>query len=281
MKRIVLAAIAAFLLTSCSKKEPVSSSTNKGDVVQTDSVATSDDAAGAPAATPVHFCKTMWKDIRMVQKPASATVEYDLRYADEGPEALVTNINQWVVKRFELMMSVTPETLPNAVRKRAEELLSEDAAEIKESLDPEIDASMFQYERSYKVRVEYITPEYVTLSSQFYQYCGGAHGGTIMEYATFRLSDGHQMGWDLLKGMARADIKRAIHKGLMGYFEVKTEDELRDALLIFDSPDIPLPGAPPFLTKNGVEVIYQQYEIASYAAGMPNCVVCPQPVLGK
>lgn len=280
MKRILWAAIAAFVLTACSQKEPPSSATNGSDIVLPDSAATSGEGEAASAAS-VHFVRTMWKDIRMVQKPAGATVEYDLRYADGGPEALVANINQWVTSRFELMTSVSPETLPKAVRKRAEEMLSEDAAEIRETLDPEFDVSTFQYERSYKVRVEYLTAEYVTLSSQFYHYCGGAHGITIMDYATFRISDGHQMDWDLLAGMTRSEVKRAIRKGLMGYFNVKTDDELRNALLIFDSPEIPLPGAPPFLTKNGVEVIYQQYEIATYADGMPSCVVSPKPVLGK
>lgn len=280
MKRILFAAIAAFLLTSCSQKE--SSQTDSSALSDSDiAPALEDTLVSTPDAVPLHFGKTLWKDVRMVHKPAGATVEYDVRYADAGPEALVSSINQWVTSRFELMTSVSPETLPEAVRKGAEEMLRKDAAEIEETLDPESDASMFQYERSYKVRVEYLTAEYVTLSSQFYHYCGGAHGVTLVDHATFRLADGHQMDWELLKGMDRADIKRAIRKGLMGYFEVKTDAELMAALLLFDEPDIPLPAAPPFLTKNGVEVIYQQYEIAPYAAGLPSCVVSPKPVLGK
>ena len=35
----------------------------------------------------------------------------------------------------------------------------------------------------------------------------------------------------------------------------------------------PLPAFPPFLTKEGVVVMYQQYEIAPYAVGMPSCVI--------
>lgn len=56
------------------------------------------------------------------------------------------------------------------------------------------------------------------------------------------------------------------------YFEVKTESQFKDALLI--NPDtLPLPASAPYFMPKGVNFDYQQYEIAPYAAGMPSCVL--------
>ena len=46
--------------------------------------------------------------------------------------------------------------------------------------------------------------------------------------------------------------------------------------LLWDSSssEVPLPKTPPYLMENGVVVIYQQYEIAAYALGLP-CVSLP------
>ena len=37
-----------------------------------------------------------------------------------------------------------------------------------------------------------------------------------------------------------------------------------------ESTTIPLPNTPPALTDKGISIIYQQYEIAPYAAGLPS-----------
>lgn len=92
------------------------------------------------------------------------------------------------------------------------------------------------------------------------------------------------MGWELLKEKPDSVVRSAIKDGLKGYFKVNSEEELYGCLFI-DKPSetnadaqgqeilFPLPSTPPFLTKDGIRVIYQQYEIAPYAAGMPSCVI--------
>jgi hypothetical protein len=47
-----------------------------------------------------------------------------------------------------------------------------------------------------------------------------------------------------------------------------------ESLLTMENNDyFPLPQAAPYFTADGVVFIYQQYEIACYAAGLPNCVI--------
>ena len=52
---------------------------------------------------------------------------------------------------------------------------------------------------------------------------------------------------------------------------MSTDDALKDMLISVDDVNrIPLPSAAPSFTKKGLAFIYQQYEIAPYAAGMIN-----------
>lgn len=53
------------------------------------------------------------------------------------------------------------------------------------------------------------------------------------------------------------------------YFKVKTGKELDDLLMLPTPGYLPKPVSDPYLTKEGVVFVYQQYEIAPYAAGSP------------
>lgn len=100
---------------------------------------------------------------------------------------------------------------------------------------------------------------------------GAAHGGYHISGATFRKSDGKRFGWNMFRG--NADIHKILKEGLKEYFEVKTDEELKDCLMIgeFESVDyLDRPVFEPYVTENGIEFIYQQYEIACYAAGLPS-----------
>ena len=56
------------------------------------------------------------------------------------------------------------------------------------------------------------------------------------------------------------------------YFEVKTEKEFNDMLLV-NNGTLSFPVNPPYFEEKGVCFLYQQYEIAPYAAGMPQCLI--------
>ena len=67
-----------------------------------------------------------------------------------------------------------------------------------------------------------------------------------------------------------------IKEGVRSYFKefdepVATDEQLKDMLISVDDINrIPLPSAPPTFSKKGLAFLYQQYEIAPYAAGMVN-----------
>ncbi|MBQ3766026.1 MAG: DUF3298 domain-containing protein [Bacteroidales bacterium] len=78
-------------------------------------------------------------------------------------------------------------------------------------------------------------------------------------------------------------IQPLLRKGLTDYFadgEVEiTSEELDDMLFLESASIIPFPAWTPFPTEDGLVFTYQQYEIAAYAAGMPNFIISYDDVL--
>ena len=117
------------------------------------------------------------------------------------------------------------------------------------------------------------TPTYATFGANTYAYLAGAHGSTFFTGQTFGL-DGREFDWDnTMANGTKTRLMPLIREGLMRqYFDVQTAQEFKDALLI-DPDTLPLPVTPPYFMPDGLHVVYQQYEIACYAAGLPGCVL--------
>ncbi len=119
----------------------------------------------------------------------------------------------------------------------------------------------------------YYTNDYVTYTDSAYRYVGGSHGASNFDAATFTLADGKRWGYDMFKTNKLEDLRRMVLDALAKqYFDKADASELGDEL--FDPIDkVKLPTCPPYLTADGVAFTYQEYEIAPYVAGMPNCVL--------
>jgi hypothetical protein len=128
------------------------------------------------------------------------------------------------------------------------------------------------------LRKIYETPQLITFERDHYSYTGGAHGSHLVSGITFRKSDGRRFGSDMLINTSGTGFTELIKDGLKGYFsrngmKVTTDDDLNNCLLGVHAYDLPLPQFPPYLTRKGVTFVYQQYEIACYAAGIPNFTI--------
>ena len=166
---------------------------------------------------------------------------------------------------------------------------------MKESLSEEA-AEGFEgsYLNELEIGLDEQTDGYLTLSFAYDVYLGGAHGSRMEEGITFRKSDGKRLGWEIFDMDKRAELIEKVKAGLKDYFgdvDEENEDsdaELFDHLMILDDPDtpenelefgIPLPRTAPWLTKDGFVFIYQQYEIAAYAYGMPSFTIPAKELL--
>ncbi|MBQ7472633.1 MAG: DUF3298 domain-containing protein [Prevotella sp.] len=137
--------------------------------------------------------------------------------------------------------------------------------------------SDMSYFESYTIFKDYEAAKFVTFSFMGEMYSGGAHGGVAAFSQTFRKSDGRRIGWDVFN--EGEELQKLMRKGLIDYFSDGTgrritEEELADELQGEATQyHIPMPQCPPIFQKDGVCFLYNQYEIAAYAAGMPQFVI--------
>lgn len=132
------------------------------------------------------------------------------------------------------------------------------------------------------IRKDCETDKYVTYTCGIYQYLGGAHGMGNMSGMTFRKSDGRRFGSEILKQSVYGDrsFNTILKEGMKDYFQEfdgkrMSDDELQSMIVGADCTVdfLPLPKTAPYLTKEGVMIIYQPYELFSYAAGCVRFIV--------
>lgn len=125
------------------------------------------------------------------------------------------------------------------------------------------------------VRKAYETESYITYTTEDYEYLGGAHGSTTLSGMTFRKTDGRRFGYEMLRNTESDSFHALLRDGVKEYFgKQEMNGNLKDMLMGVDNVDyMPLPATVPYLTDKGMMFVYQQYEIAPYAAGMPSFVI--------
>lgn len=259
MKRKVLlpALAAALALTGCGHRGASSQGAAAGFAVDSVSLSDSINADGSVATVA----------IRLVY-PSGADA------ASDSMRVWIADVMASAAGTFGAPLVFTPQeaNLPGAmVRTVADSLLAVSARDFA-SFDVEYPSMVYSFD--YNSDTVAVTPAYATIQFSGYTFTGGAHGSFYILPAVFTRPEGHQLTWDdLIAPDRKAELLGMIRRALMEqYFEVSTDEAFAEMLLV--KPDeIPLPVAGPALTPEGLDVIYQQYEIAPYACGMPSCTI--------
>ena len=140
----------------------------------------------------------------------------------------------------------------------------------------EILADMPGWEYDFSLLKDRETDRYVVFLSEDYVYLGGAHGGIVGRGGlTFDKKDGLLVE-KFLDPASLDAIQPLLRKGLTQYFaddDMEVSPEELDNLLFLESGTIPFPAWTPYPDEDGLVFTYQQYEIAAYAAGMPNFTI--------
>ena len=125
------------------------------------------------------------------------------------------------------------------------------------------------------IKKETDAPRWAVYQSQSYVYYGGAHGGVTGSGAlTFNKATGKKIS-RFVREDATGAIQPLLRRGLLQYFHAADYDvsdsNLNSCLSISDGI-IPQPADTPCPNAAGDSLLftYRQYEIAPYAAGMPN-----------
>jgi hypothetical protein len=154
-------------------------------------------------------------------------------------------------------------------------LAGQDSAERAEYFDGDIPIPGWEYDFSLTKTAD--TLGYIVFQNLDYIYTGGAHGGMIGHGdMTFDRKTGERI--KILNDNVADAMQPLLVKGLISYFseygEQMTEESLMEHLMLWEEiTQIPLPGWDPYPSADGLVFTYQQYEIASYADGMPNFTV--------
>lgn len=126
------------------------------------------------------------------------------------------------------------------------------------------------------IKKEFENDKCVTYTYLLDQYLGGAHGGITRYGVTFRKSDGKIMtNFLTLSDIDNEGLDNIIRKGLMKYWEISDEEQLYEYTWEnkVTKYSVDQPTHSPCFVKDGLLFNYQEYEIASYAAGAPEFVV--------
>lgn len=234
-----------------------------------------DSASGKSAkdgSAPGYTVETVVYEDSVQYGDCKAVVDCTIGYLKPNSEqaVLVDNINAWI--RYALGNTAGAkmgEPLAKDVVDKALEGNADDLEEWNENFG----YPPMTYEISYEVKPLVLEPEYVTMMFSSYVYLGGAHGESAQVGQTFVASTGQMLGDDIFRPDSEKKILALVKNGLMKqYFDVDNEKEFYDCLLS-DNGEFALPTNAPYFTDKGVCFQYQQYEIAPYSAGMPECVI--------
>ena len=140
----------------------------------------------------------------------------------------------------------------------------------------EILADMPGWEYDFSLLKDRETDRYVVFLSQDYVYLGGAHGGVVGRGGlTFDKKEGALV--EKMVDSASLDaVQPLLRKGLSQYFsdnEMEVAPEELDNILFLETGIVPFPAWTPYPSEDGLVFTYQQYEIAAYAAGMPEFTI--------
>lgn len=278
---IVAAAVAAAIsFTACSG----SASGNAGNNADTTACVHAACSDSEPSQAPrIETDSVHWADsLRMGQCLAKAEVAG--QYPVAGITPLVDSVRAWlgdqlscsVQQTSDRMFKPTAADLASGSRLAAacgKAMLESARNDFKGFVEEDFSIS---YEFSNSFGPSYQTDKLLTYFFSSYVYLGGAHGGSLGSGQSFDANTGQKLTADnIFLPDKKSELTDLVREALwQQYFKEDCEEgaTLADVLLI-NPAKLELPATPPLFSDEGLVFIYQQYEIAPYAAGMPACVL--------
>ncbi len=194
-------------------------------------------------------------------------VQISIDYPETGNEALLNGVREWILDQT----SCAPTTDINSGDSIVKGYVDAQMKDMKEIATELAEFGSAQgCSNSIEIKKTSENDKFVTFSSTSYNYMGGAHGSQFEYGTTFRKSDGKVFGYNMLNLAKKEKIAKLIEKALADDLGFETVDELKKVLFLPEFAEtVPLPQSSPYLDKDTMVFVYQQYEIASYATGIP------------
>ena len=256
---IALVLLASLLLVGC---RPASSS---GNTSENTSGSTSE-ASPSVAGDSIPLLRT--DSIRFALQSPHGSCEVIVDYPMEGPEAIVTALREFIIST---LFDGNRSDLSDDPQEMVRQYCTERQAALTKTLEQmgitHVSAADAPEEGT-EIRMTCLTARYVTYEIYRYSYITHGGHGEYSDYGvTFRLSDGHRFGDDLITGIDERFYEH-IREGLKTYFRVRSDQQLSE-ICTADLSLMPMPTFPPYLTRHGICFHYSIYDICPFDWGDP------------
>ncbi len=120
-----------------------------------------------------------------------------------------------------------------------------------------------------------ISSKFVTYIRYHENYMMGAHGAQDFDFATILSKDGSTVDWNIFREDMKSDLAALVRRSIYVSYFHGDDPSGDDSDYLFPTAyeNFPLPSAKPALMADGIIFLYQEYEIAPYAAGHPACLI--------
>ncbi len=198
------------------------------------------------------------------------TVKIETDFPESGNFFVLNNIREWMSEQ----MGGTYEGRAEDGDRMMNHYKSSILADFKENIIPDMPpVPDIQCYKDIKIKKLQETDRFVTFVYTQEGYSGGAHGWYVMEGQTFRKSDGRRIDYDIFRAESMDELADLVKDNIFTQYFESNKEQFENSLTMENNDFFPLPISAPIFREDGVEFVYQQYEIACYAAGMPACVI--------
>jgi hypothetical protein len=200
----------------------------------------------------------------------SASVEILADFPESGNFFVINNIREWMSEQLGGTYAGNTENGQQLLDHYRKSILNNMREDILPDLPPIEDMACYE---NWTFAKFHETDKFVTYTCSREGYAGGAHGWFIHEGQTFRKSDGRRIDYDIFRTESRDELAELVKDNIFTQYFESNKEEFTNGLLLENPDFFPLPETAPLFTRDGVAFIYQQYEIAPYALGLPTCVI--------
>ena len=206
----------------------------------------------------------------VVLQGAHGTIKIEADFPESGNFFVLNNIREWMSEQ----MGGTYEGDMENAAKMFDHYKKATLSDFQENIIPDmLDIKDVECYKDMKFKKLQETDRYVTYLYTQEGFTGGAHGWYLMQGQTFRKSDGRRIDYDIFRTESLDELADLVKDNIFSQYFESDAKEMENLLAMENNDYFPLPQAAPIFREDGVEFVYQQYEIACYAAGMPACVI--------
>ena len=244
----------AFLLTDCKNG-------NRHDVRT--------ETPDSPPALPSPEQPLQTDSFKYALKSEHGSCDVYIDYPTEGPAVIVSTLREFI--KNTLFEDGAPDLKGNDAQEMVRCYCVEQQKKLAKTLEQMGIAHVSEGdapEAGIDIRMVCKGEKFVTYEVYRYSYFTLAAHGEYSDYGvTFRISDGHRFGDDLL-AKTDEDLYAHIKEGLKSYFEISDDRQLEE-ICTTDLGLMPMPTFPPYLVADGVRFHYSIYDICPFDWGDP------------